>query len=255
MMQHQPSTEDVNLGTISICSDPLVIPSKTAPKDVHAAWFLHGHPLSTRYSNPTLISLADLVRHNGEIYKGKTAFLYPTSGAPYESMTWDEFDSITESIALSYGLLLKAELEKANQARKQPTVALLGGGTTLEYFCTQLALMKLGVRVLLLAEGNALKAIQHLLESCRATAIITDRKNANVDARDVRKLDMIEILPEYDDDSITSRSLVDSIRFDDDGDVWERHTFIIHSSGSTGMPKPIIHTNRSSKLMASHEEH
>ena len=49
---------------------------------------------------------------------------------------------------------LREEVEDAIRTRRQPTVALLGGGNSVEYFCTQIDLMKLGVRVLLLAESN-----------------------------------------------------------------------------------------------------
>jgi acyl-coenzyme A synthetase/AMP-(fatty) acid ligase len=166
----------------------------------------------------------------------------------YEAMTWNEFDKATESLAFSYAYLLEKELQDANAAQKQPTIALLGGGKAIEYFCTQLALQKLGVRVLLLAESNAQNAMDHLLETCNALAVIMDTKSAGVDTNGVRKIDMIEVLPE--DIPGNLRKEVDALKFQDFGDVWERHTFIIHSSGSTGTPKPIIHTNRSMMLIA-----
>ena len=80
-------------------------------------WWLHGHPHSKRYSNPKLVSLGALIRHDGIMYKGQKAFLYPISteaNTPYKSMTWDEFDRVTESIALSYAQKLEKELEGAN---------------------------------------------------------------------------------------------------------------------------------------------
>ncbi len=240
----------IQLETTPICSDISVVPSENASRRTKELWWLHGHPHSKRYSNPKLVSLAALVRHDAVVYKGQKAFLYPslaTASAPYESMTWDEFDRITETIALSYARLLKEELEKTNATRKQPTIALLGGGKTLEYFCTQVALQKLSVRVLLLAESNPLNALHYLLDSCNALAVITDNKNSRVDTNDIRKVDMVEELPKVLE---TTYAEVDALKFQDFGDVWERHSFIIHSSGSTGMPKPIIHTNRSMMLIA-----
>lgn len=236
--------------SVPVCSDPLVAPSHTASKRVKELWWLHGHPHSKRYSNPDLVSLGALVRHDGVAYRGQTAFLYPTSTNPdteYKPMTWDDFDAVTETIALSYAYQLQEELREANSTRKQPTIALLGAGKSIEYFCTQLALQKLGLRVLLLAESNPPHALHYLLESCHALAIITDAKNARIDTNGIRKVAMVENLPEG---SVAASVEVDKVKFQDFGDVWERHSFIIHSSGSTGMPKPIIHTNRSMMLIA-----
>jgi len=250
MLLDPPLLEPIILKSVQICSDPSVVPSDKASKRTRELWWLHGHPHSKRYSNPKLVSLGALVRHDSVIYKGQEAFLYHISAeatTPYKSMTWDEFGRVTESIALSYARKLRKELQKANLTGKQPTVALLGAGTTVEYFCTELALQKLGVRVLLLAESNALSALHHLLEICQALAVITDSKNAGTDTNGIRQMNMIDELPQNPD---TKPSEVDAVKFQDSGDVWERHSFIIHSSGSTGMPKPVIHTNRSMMLIA-----
>ncbi|KAL5325922.1 hypothetical protein ACEPPN_007057 [Leptodophora sp. 'Broadleaf-Isolate-01'] len=250
MLIDPPVSDSIVGKSISTCSDPLVVPSHNASKRVRELWWLHGDPHSTRYSDPGLVSLAALVRHDGAVYKSQKAFLYPATADPlteYKSMTWDEFDTVTETIALTYAYQLENELQQANISQHQPTVALLGAGKSIEYFCTQLALQKLGVRVLLLAESNPPNALHYLLESCNALAVITDSKNASTNTNGTRKLDMIESLPQG---SAAESEQVDRVRFQDLGDVWERHSFIIHSSGSTGMPKPIIHTNRSMMLIA-----
>lgn len=249
-LDHEDPEEFISK-TTPICSDSSVVVSTSASRRNKELWWLHGHPHSKRYSDPALNSLSALVRHNGVAFKGQRAFLYPASSVPttqYGAMTWNEFDRATESLALSYAYLLAKELQDANASRKQPTIALLGGGKTIEYFCTQLALQKLGVRVLLLADSNAQNALDHLLENCNALAVITDTKAVGADTNGVRKINMIEKLPE--DVFVNKRKEVDALKFQDFGDIWERHTFIIHSSGSTGMPKPIIHTNRSMMLIA-----
>jgi acyl-CoA synthetase (AMP-forming)/AMP-acid ligase II len=250
MLLETSRVEEITAKVVPICSDPSVVVSDKASKRTKERWWLHGHPHSKRYSDPKLVSLGALIRHDGVVYKGQKAFLYPISAeatTPYKSMTWDDFDRITESIALSYAQKLEKELTAANVSQIQPTVALLGAGKTIEYFCTEFALQKLGIRVLLLAESNALSALHYLLQTCQALAVITDSKNIRVDTNGVRKLDMIETLPQNPN---TSYSEVDAVKFRDFGDIWERHSFIIHSSGSTGMPKPIVHTNRSMMLIA-----
>ncbi|RDW71374.1 acetyl-CoA synthetase-like protein [Coleophoma cylindrospora] len=256
MLESSTSSPDIeHVEEVFTCSDPTIIPSAKAPQKVKDLWSLHGGPHSKRYSDPELVSLAALVRYDGRVYEGQKAFLYPLSADPntaYGSMTWDEFDRVTERIAAGYGQQLQSELERANATAKQPTIALIGRGTTLEYFCTQLALQKLGVRVLLLAESNALDALHHLLHICDACAVITDRRNVAASTKDLRKLEMVEVLPKDLSIEQAKKDLaeVERLRFQDLGDVWERHSFIIHSSGSTGMPKPIIHTNRSMMQIA-----
>lgn len=250
MMQDTPLSEMTAIKSRPSCSDPSVIPPSAADQEIHDLWHLHGHPHSKKYMNSELTSLAALVRYNATAYKDSKAFLYPATpelSTGYSLMTWDTFDKVTENFALRYAYDLKNELSVANEEQIQPTIALLGEGKKLEYFCTQLALQKLGVRVLLLAESNASTALHFLLESCNAVAIITDTKNSNTDIQSLRKISMVESLS-YD--SIASRAEVDALRYQDFDDVWERHSFIIHSSGSTGMPKPIIHTNRSMMLIA-----
>jgi acyl-coenzyme A synthetase/AMP-(fatty) acid ligase len=98
-----------------------------------------------------------------------------------------------------------------------------------------------------LAESNPTNALHHLLDSCDVSVVITDSKNAKVGMQQVHKINVAETLPR---DATTSSAKVDSVKFQDFVDVWERHTFIIHSSGSTGLPKPIIHTNRNTMPIA-----
>lgn len=248
LLERSLTPELTSSKTGAVCSDPSIVPSDKASDRTKELWWLHGNPHSKRYSDPKLVSLDALTRHDGVVLRGQKAFLYPISSeptTPYKSLTWDEFDQATGSVACMYAAQLRDELKAANQSQKQPTVALVGTGTTLEYFCTQLALMKLGLRVLLLAPSNPVSATSFLLESCNVLAVITDSKHTSVDSSGIRKLDMIGRLSENG-----GELEVETVKFQDYGDVWERPTFIVHSSGSTGMPKPIIHTNRSMMLIA-----
>jgi hypothetical protein len=53
-------------------------------------------------------------------------------------MIWDEFNKITENLAALYAQNFHEELEDASGTQRQPTVALLGRGNSVESFCTQL---------------------------------------------------------------------------------------------------------------------
>ena len=234
--------------TEAVCSDPMVTVSPQASEKTKELWYLHGHPHSKRYSDTSLVTLGALVRHNAKVYKDDVAVLYPTptGGDGYSRLSWGGFDQATESVAVLYGRQLKRELAESKTSGKQPTVALLGSGTTIEYFITELALQKLNVRVLLLAETIALDALHHLLNICEVKAIIVGSKSAAAYSGDIRKLELVEDISHLDQ---VAEEEVTAMAFEDDN-PWERHSFIMHTSGSTGMPKKVVHTNRSMMLIA-----
>ena len=232
------------------CSDPSVMVSEDASERTKELWSLHGHPHADRYSNPKLVSLSALIEYNAANFQDQTAFLYPVSNekeTSYKSLTWDQFHAMTDLLAWRYAQELRNELLSAKERKTQPTVALLGVGTSLQYFATQMALIKLNMRVLLLADKNSIEAIRTLIAGSHATVLMTDSQNAKTGIEEVRMFPMLE---DYIDFSELGKFNLQSVRYEDDGDPWQRHTFVLHSSGSTGPPKLITHTNRSVMLAA-----
>lgn len=151
----------------------------------------------------------------------------------------------TNILAQRYGQALRSELLEANKSCKQPTVALLGVGVTFDYWAAQFALIKLKVRILLLAERNTVEVFRSLLSRCQAVAVVIDAKNEAVDTSGVRKIPLITNLPYLNGRSDNQYGEVEDLRFEDKSDPWKRNVLILHSSGSTGPPKAIVHTNRS----------
>ncbi|KAL8804946.1 MAG: hypothetical protein Q9182_002256 [Xanthomendoza sp. 2 TL-2023] len=229
--------------------DPEVFVSDDAPEDTKKLWSLHGHPYSHRYSDPSLNSIPALVAYAAATYKQKIAFIYPLSEAvdsPYASVSWEGFDKITDSVAALYSEQLQSELTLANASKTQPTVALRGRGTGIEVYITVVALQKLNIRILFLTSALLPKIVQTLCDRCSALAVIIDAEYSAEPLPNTRKIPLIEDpfgLP-------PSTSSTSIIRFEDNLDPWNRHSLIVHSSGSTGVPKPIIHSNRSVLLMA-----
>lgn len=83
---------------------------KNAPATTEDQWFLHGHPYSKRFSNPTLVSLTALVEYNATKDPLQTAFLVPAiekKDTPYQFITWAEFHEKTDSIAKGYARLIR----------------------------------------------------------------------------------------------------------------------------------------------------
>lgn len=228
-------------------SDPSVAVNENTPEETKKLWWLHGHPHVERYSDPSLNSLTALSEHNANEHPDNIAFIYPVTDTNevYKSLTWIQFHEHTNVLAHRYGQALRSELLEANKSHKQPTVALLGVGVTFDYWATLFALIKLNVRVLFLAERNTVEAIHSLLLRCQAVAVVIDAKNEAVDTNGVRKIPLIVSLPDSNGHFGNQNGELEDLRFEDEGDSWEKSVLILHSSGSTGPPKAIVHTNRS----------
>lgn len=225
-------------------SDPSVFPPANAGARLTKLWAQHGDIQSARYSNPDLTSLASLVGFNARTRPNETAYLVPNADT-FDFITWKQFDHVTNTAAAHYAIAFHLEIENGNKSSLQPTIALLGTGNTFRYWVTQVALFKLGVRVLLLSDKNADVARDHLLETCNAVGIVAEPQHLDT-VKDVNiRVVPLDEFPTFEYEESTPRFL----HFISN-DIWNEQVTIIHSSGSTGLPKPIIHTNRSMMLNA-----
>ena len=168
----------------------------------------------------------------------------------FHEVSFRKLDQLVNKASTWYSRIFSHEIAQANEEGVQPTIALIGLGVSFDYFITMLALLRLHVRVLLLSNKNSRVAHQHLLGKCDALGCIVDEENA--DAVGCEKgfgqepvlLVSIDELQNFGADVNASDFKVD--------DEWTLPSVIIHSSGTTGMPKPIVHTNRSLALIARH---
>lgn len=220
--------------------------SEGAPPDTKELWQRHDAVSSDKYPDPKLNSLSALIEYAAQRYSSGTAFYFPLTkelDTKFDSVSWDQFHRITNTIAVQYAKIIQKLLAEANETKMQPTVALLGHGDTIQYYITQMALHKLNLRVLLLAQNNYASAMRSLLQRCKVSVLFVEEgSEVPFLAKDVLHVDMIMNSLNFRDTPISDEKIS---RFEDDQDPWERPTFIIHSSGSTGPQKPIAHTNRS----------
>lgn len=105
------------------------------------------------------------------------------------------------------------------------------------------------IRVLLLSDKNAPAARDHLLEVCETVGIVADESNAAVlvDEGFFQQPVPLIALSELQNPEFQVQEGLTGFHTNDE---WVLQAMIIHSSGSTGLPKPIIHTNRSLCLIA-----
>ena len=96
------------------------------------------------------------------------------SDGTFEQVTWKEFDVVVRFLAKSSSSVFHPQLVQSVKSSTQLTIALLGTGHSFAYFATQLALVSLGIRVLLLSPSNADVARDYLLEECNAVGVVVE---------------------------------------------------------------------------------
>ncbi|KAL1630111.1 putative NRPS-like protein biosynthetic cluster [Diplodia seriata] len=218
---------DLAADSVPPITDPSVLPPEDADESLKKLWNLHGHPHSKRYTAKVLT---------------------PLEVCPADTVN-KTFDRLVTAAAAYYSVKFRSEISAANEQSRQPTIALLGTGNTIAYLVTQIALVKLHIRVLLLSNKNASVARDHLLQVCDAVGIIADQTNAAVLTAEACHCPHTPLLTLQELETLESPIREDPKGFSTD-DEWNLQAMIIHSSGSTGLPKPIIHTNRSLCLIA-----
>jgi carbohydrate kinase (thermoresistant glucokinase family) len=166
---------------------------------------------------------------------------YPSQGVEYVEYTYDQLERFANTGAAHYATLLPLRLSSEEPER---IVAILGP-STLDYFVTVLALSRLGFTVLFLSTRISQTAYISLLKATRSNHII-------IDSSFQKTTDGIEnAIPELQVFSIVSRQQYETAteKFSTTGQLdpseeSKKISWIIHSSGSTGLPKPIYQTHQ-----------
>ncbi|KAF1988941.1 non-ribosomal peptide synthetase/alpha-aminoadipate reductase [Aulographum hederae CBS 113979] len=138
---------------------------------------------------------------------------------------------------------LKVLPQRKEEDENGETVALLGV-SNLEYIITFLALQRLGLPCLFLSTRLADNAFLHLLETCKCSHVIAHPAFQPAMLRAKKTVSDLQILPFVsstkltisEDDTATERT---EAPFLDPARQSGKLSHIIHSSGSTGLPKPV----------------
>jgi len=201
----------------------------------------HAQPLP---AHPRTID--ELLRLRAAEHPDTPIVAYPTSDAPdsYQTHTARQLDEYTTRAAHHYRALF------GNRTRNAPeqVVALLSE-SDLDYLVALLALGRLGFTVLCLSTRLGPEAIDSLLTQTRCTALVHGTNHQpKVDRLAQRTtLRTATLFSEYKSGPVTELTI-------DLDPEFETNTScnILHSSGSTGFPKPIRNIHKSYLYNASH---
>ncbi|RAH48995.1 putative NRPS-like enzyme [Aspergillus brunneoviolaceus CBS 621.78] len=213
-------------------------PSLRAPlaKDDHV-------PLQLSQREP--LTLDELVRQRASLGDSKPVISYPHNGIEYVDYPLHELDVYAFRVAQ----VLAKSIPPRKSSAETPTVMSLLGPSDLNYLVMLLALAKLGHPGLLLSTRISIDAYVSLLERTQSRHIFIHSSFGDT-AEEIRKrvpdllIDEIPTeecynfpIPDEEIDTNLTPSL--------DPVAESKHiAWIIHSSGSTGLPKPIFHTHQ-----------
>lgn len=192
------------------------------------------------------LTVDELVRHRASLKSSQPVISYPRSGIEYVDYPLRQLDIYAFRVAKA----LQARIPPRTSSSETPAVIALLGPSDLNYLVTLLALSKLGHTVLFLSTRISLEAYASLLGKTQSRHIFI-HDSFNDTAAELR-----ERLPGLQVAEIPTQALYDSpISVDENESINTNITpsfdlvkeskylaFIIHSSGSTGLPKPIFQT-------------
>jgi acyl-CoA synthetase (AMP-forming)/AMP-acid ligase II len=189
-------------------------------------------------------TIDELIRQRSDELPNEAIISYPSSGIEYVDYTFRQLDAFASRVARRYKGLIP---QRVSSSDPETVVGLLGP-SNFEYFLSILALTKLGHTVLFLSTRISNAAYTSLMEATGAQHILIDESFRDV-VEQVKKG-----FPELHVHNITDSATYDfSIANDERGTRFDQHlqpkvestkiSWIIHSSGSTGLPKPIYQTH------------
>ncbi|KAL5334466.1 hypothetical protein BJX70DRAFT_391380 [Aspergillus crustosus] len=191
------------------------------------------------------LTVDQLVRHRASLGLSQPVVYYPRTGIEYSEFPLQVLDIFAFRVA---NLLAKV-VPPRKSSSETPTVIALLGPSDLSYLVLLLALAKLGHSGLLLSTRISVEAHISLVERTTAQFIFAHgslKDTARKVQERVSGLQIHDIPTEESYDYPISDSVLDTnLTSHLDPELETKYVaWIIHSSGSTGLPKPIFQTQR-----------
>ena len=189
---------------------------------------------------PSPRTITELISQRARQHPDEPILGYPSSGIDYVEYTFNQLEAFSQAAASQYAQGLPIRCSSDEEAQ---VVALLGA-SNLDYVIATLALSRLGFTVLFLSTRISKSAYESLLDATNCDYILADdaftRMTTAIQA-DRPSLNVLKVLNKMQYQQSAMQSL-DRQTLDLDKET-TKVSWIIHSSGSTGPPKPIFQTH------------
>ncbi|KFY11178.1 hypothetical protein V492_04600 [Pseudogymnoascus sp. VKM F-4246] len=190
-------------------------------------------------------TIDELMRLRASQQPNEPILAYPVHNTDYLEYTYKELDVFAYRVGKQY---VQHTTQRRSSAEKEKVVALLGP-SNLDYLISVLALTKSGFTVMFLSTRLSDAAYLSLLESTQCQDLIIHESFSKTAERLCKIMPGLGVHP-----IVQPESYAFSTKGDDQDTCLDFHLdleleaqkicWIIHSSGSTGLPKPILQTHR-----------
>lgn len=195
-------------------------------------------------SSSEVVTVDVLLRRRVNIAPDKVTISYPERELDFIDYTALDLSRLTRSAISTYPESLRESAQNAEPGRA-PAVAIVGA-SSLEYYIHLFALSRMGLTTVCLSPRLPDNGLAHLIRLQRCTAVFATGSYIQVMERvkttqeNLPDFDLLPMAQMAEIKEIASReALVDlpPVEYKDDADT---PCFVIHSGGTTGLPKPII---------------
>lgn len=194
---------------------------------------------------PTARTISELISIRAQVAADHPILGYPSQDVDYSVYTYGQVDRFTDAAACHLATRLPLRKKSSDS---EAVVAILGP-STLDYFVTVLALSRLGFTVLFLSTRISEAAYVSLLKSTNCSNICIDASFQKIITgvqAQLPQLSVLEVASRDVFDVVDGQSSSTTIAAQQQLDLSQESgkiSWIIHSSGSTGLPKPIYQTH------------
>lgn len=190
----------------------------------------------------------ELIRHQATIHPSHPTVLFSSSTPGKETIyTTNDIDNHATRAAQIY--IQRYNLQPRSSSTQPQTIVGVIGTTTPEYLITILAVAKLGHAALLLSPRLASDVHGYLLEQSGASLLIQDAEDMTrglpLQAQAQRTPLVIGRMAQHHEYASPTNETTEITPGLDNDQEQESPVWILHSSGSTGLPKLVPVTNRS----------
>ncbi|KAL1876979.1 putative NRPS-like protein biosynthetic cluster [Diaporthe australafricana] len=207
------------------------------------------------YSSSEVVTIDVLLRRLVKIAPDKAVLSYPDQELNFKHYTATDLDRLSRSAISTYPRSLRQSALDAKPG-KAPAVAIVGA-SNLEYYMNILAVSRMGLTVMVMSPRLSDQGLAHLIRLQRCTAVLASGSSIQAIERvqatqeDLPDFDLLPMVQMADLETVSnSGALVDLPVMEYKHDT-ETPFVIIHSGGTTGLPKPVArHVGRDLKDIA-----
>lgn len=195
-------------------------------------------------SSSEVVTVDTLLRRLAKTAPDKVMISYPEHELDFIDYTATDLDRLTRSAISTYPESLRESAQSAKPG-EAPAVALVGA-SSLEYYIHLFALSRLGLTTVVLSPRLSDQGLAHLVRLQRCTAVFASGPSIRAMERvktigeDRLDFDLLPMVHMAQLEAISRHEAPIDLPMIEYKDDTHTPSFVIHSGGTTGLPKPVV---------------